>query len=202
MEGNLFDLADWRRRVAELYASIRSAQDPSRAWALWAATRDDLIRDHPQSPLPEETRASFGGAFYYDYDPAARVLGVVTPADPQRYEIPTSDNGTMAFSRFADVSFELRGRDAKLELYWLDGYGGGIFLSFRDTTSGSTTYGAGRYLLDTIKGADLGMQDGKLVLDFNFAYNPSCSYDPRWICPLAPPPNRLDFAVEAGERTA
>ncbi|HEX2293734.1 MAG TPA: DUF1684 domain-containing protein, partial [Actinomycetota bacterium] len=82
-----------------------------------------------------------------------------------------------------------------------DGYGGGLFLPFRDATSGRSTYGAGRYLYDTIKGADLGAEDGRLVLDFNFAYNPSCAYDPRWACPLAPPSNRLDVAVEAGERS-
>jgi uncharacterized protein (DUF1684 family) len=70
----------------------------------------------------------------------------------------------------------------------------------RDATAGTTTYGAGRYLLDTVKGADLGMEGDRLVLDFNFAYNPSCAYDPRWVCPLAPPPNRLDVAIEAGER--
>ncbi len=67
-------------------------------------------------------------------------------------------------------------------------------------TAGKETYGAGRYLLDTVKGADLGNEDAALVLDFNFAYNPSCSYDPRWVCPLAPPPNRIDTEIRAGER--
>ena len=67
-------------------------------------------------------------------------------------------------------------------------------------TSGKTTYGAGRYVLDTVKGSDLGGLEGTLVLDFNFSYNPSCSYDPRWDCPLAPPPNWLKVPVEAGER--
>ena len=80
--------------------------------------------------------------------------------------------------------------------------GAGIrnYTIFRDATSGDETYGGGRYLLDTVKGSDLGMQDGRLVLDFNFAYNPSCSYDPRWVCPLSPPANRLPVAIEAGER--
>ena len=87
-----------------------------------------------------------------------------------------------------------------LDLYWLDGYGGGIFLSFADATSGRETYGACRYLLDTVKGADLGEEGGRLVLDFNFAYNPSCAYDPRWVCPLAPPGNRLAVPIRAGER--
>jgi len=77
-----------------------------------------------------------------------------------------------------------------------------VFLPVRDATSGSESYGAGRYLLDTVKGADLGLSDGRLVLDFNFAYNPSCSYAARWTCPLAPPANQLHAAVRGSERTA
>ena len=55
-------------------------------------------------------------------------------------------------------------------------------------------------MLDTVKGADLGEQDGRLVLDFNFAYNPSCSYDPAWVCPLATPVEPAGVPIEAGER--
>jgi uncharacterized protein (DUF1684 family) len=87
-----------------------------------------------------------------------------------------------------------------LSLFWISGYGGGVFVPFADATSRETTYGGGRYLLDTIKGADLGSTpEGEIILDFNFAYNPSCAYNPRWTCPLAPPENRLPFAVTAGE---
>jgi uncharacterized protein (DUF1684 family) len=106
----------------------------------------------------------------------------------------------MLFKPFARAHFELRGVPLALELDWLESYGGGVFLCFRDTTSGTETYGGGRYLLDTVKGADLGQDDGRLVLDFNFAYNPSCCYDPSWVCPLAPPANRLASAVQAGEK--
>jgi uncharacterized protein (DUF1684 family) len=80
------------------------------------------------------------------------------------------------------------------------GYGGGTFLPFADATSGRETYGAGRYLLDTIKGADLGHQRDRVILDFNFAYFPSCAYSPRYICPLAPAGNRLPQPIRAGER--
>jgi uncharacterized protein (DUF1684 family) len=109
--------------------------------------------------------------------------------------------------RFGVAAFELDGRAATLALLWLDAYGGGVYLAFRDASSGVTTYGGGRYLLDTVKGADLGTagdndNDDKLVLDFNFAYQPSCSYDPRWSCPLPPPENRLPFEIRAGERVA
>jgi uncharacterized protein len=116
--------------------------------------------------------------------------------------IEASADGRYAFTRFGTVRFELDGDRCGLSLFWLEGYGGGLFLSFRDATSGKTTYGACRYLLDTVKGADLGTEDGRLVLDFNFAYQPSCSYDPIWVCPLAPPENRLTVPVEAGERLA
>ena len=98
------------------------------------------------------------------------------------------------------MRFTLAGDEQSLDLYWLDSYGGGVYLCFADATSGAETYGAGRYLLDTVKGSDLGERNGKLVLDFNFAYNPSCSYDPRWVCPLAPPGNRLALPIRAGER--
>ena len=107
----------------------------------------------------------------------------------------------MAFERVGVADFRLGDADCELELYWLDAYGGGLFVPFGDATSGDETYGAGRYLLDTVKGADLGMDGDRLVLDFNLAYNPSCAYDPRWACPLTPPANRLEIAVRAGERT-
>jgi hypothetical protein len=124
----------------------------------------------------------------------------VQEAQPERLDVTTSRDGTYTFTRFGTARFELAGEACGLDVLWLEGYGGGLYLSFRDATSGSETYGACRYLLDTVKGADLGTEDGRLVLDFNFAYNPSCSYDPRWDCPLAPPGNRLGVPVRAGER--
>jgi uncharacterized protein (DUF1684 family) len=198
--GDLLDLLDWKRRIFALYAAIRAAEDAEAAWHRWREVRDDLFVSHPQSPIPEGERAGYPGTPFYDYDPAARVLARVEPADPEPLRVTTSRDGTYEFTRFGTARFELLGRERALEVLWLEGYGGGIYLSFRDRTSGRETYGAGRYLLDTVKGADLGTEDGRLVLDFNFAYNPSCAYDPRWDCPLAPPENRLDVEVRAGER--
>jgi uncharacterized protein len=193
-------LLDWKRQVFALYGEVRSARDPRTAWESWRRTRDELFASHPQSPLPPEDREDFAGLPYFDYDPAFRIEAEVEQTEPRRYEIGTSGDGAYAFERFAQVSFELAGEHCSLELYWLEGYGGGLFLPFADATSAKETYGAGRYLFDTIKGADLGTVDGRLVLDFNFAYNPSCSYDPSWVCPLATPSNRLSAAVRAGER--
>ncbi len=193
-------LLDWKRRIFALYEEVRAAGNPAAAWEHWRSTRDELFRGHPESPLPENEREMFAGLPFWDYEPSARVLAEVAETEPKRYEIGTSGDGSYAFVRFALASFELVGERLELELYWLEGYGGGIFLPFADATSGKESYGAGRYVLDTVKGSDLGTEDGRLVLDFNFAYNPSCSYDPSWVCPLATPANRLSVSIEAGER--
>lgn len=193
-------LLDWKRRIFELYAAIRQARDPRTAWARWCTTRDELFATHAQSPVPPAERAGFPGLPYFDYDPHARVLAEVGDAELVSYDIHTSNDAAYRFVRFGIARFVLFGQPLELELYWLAGYGGGVFLPFRDGTSGAETYGAGRYLLDTVKGADLGTEDGRLVLDFNFAYHPSCVYDPRWVCPLAPPANRLAVPIRAGER--
>ena len=128
------------------------------------------------------------------------MLATVAPVEPATLELPTSGAEPYRFTHAGDAVLRLGGRDLRLALYWLQGYGGGLYLPFADATSGREAYGAGRYVLDTVKGADLGMDGDRLVLDFNFAYNPSCAYDPRWLCPLAPPQNRLPIEVRAGER--
>lgn len=194
------DLLDWKRRVFALYADVRADPVPEHAVAAWRSGRDELFAGHPQSPLPAARRAAFAGLPYFPYDPAARVTAEVEPAKRHRFEVTASAGEPMAFVRFAVLHFSLAGSARELELYWLDAYGGGLFVPFADATSGDETYGAGRYLLDTVKGADLGTQDGRLVLDFNLAYNPSCAYDPHWACPLSPPANRMGMPVRAGER--
>jgi uncharacterized protein len=179
-------LLDWKRRIFELYAEVRAAE-PVAGWARWKAVRAELFRRHPQSPSP-----GYADLAYFEYDPALRFLAEVEPLSE---ELEVEIDG-FPFRRFAVARFEL----GALELYWLEGYGGGVFLPFADATGPAETYGAGRYLLDTVKGADLGMEDGRLVLDFNFAYQPSCSYSDAWACPLSPPANRLPVPVRAGER--
>jgi uncharacterized protein len=193
-------LLDWRRRIGDLYAEIRATSDRRDAWSRWQDTRARLFREHAQSPVPVDQRHDYSGPHVYDYDPAWRLAGAVERVEPKRLELATSNVDVMAFSRFALARFEYGGIEMSLELYWLDGYGGGLFVPIADATSGEQTYGAGRYLLDTVKGADLGLEDGRLAMDFNFAYQPSCAYDPQWTCPLAPPANRLSVPVQAGER--
>jgi len=186
-------LLDWKRRIFALYADVRAASDPEAAWRRWCEVRSELYRTHPQSPrLGSEPR-------YLPYDPRFRANAVVHDVEPVTLEIPGSAGSLIRFGRFAVARFELLDEPRELELYWLDAYGGGIFLPFGDETNGHETYGAGRYLLDTVKGADLGGSGDELVLDFNFAFNPSCAYDEAWACPLSPPANRLPVHVEAGE---
>ena len=193
-------LLDWRRRVSSLYHEVRADPDPQHAWERWRSARDRLIGSHPQSPLAAEDRYGFDGVRYFDYDPGYRVTAELVAAEPLERDIETSRWSSYRFVRFAVAEFELHGRQLSLDCFWLQSYAGGLFLPFGDATNGAMTFGAGRYLLDTVKGADLGGEDRRLVLDFNFAYNPSCAYNPRWVCPLAPAANRLPVAVEAGER--
>ncbi|MDQ3987440.1 MAG: DUF1684 domain-containing protein [Actinomycetota bacterium] len=195
-----FHLLDWRRRIFALYREVREAPSPEVGWERWRAVRDDLLKHHPQSPLPDEAQESFEGLDYFDYDPALRVIGNIEHTDPQRFDVPTSGDESFAFSRIGRAHFDLASGSHTLDVFWMEDYAGGIFLPVRDATSGKETYGAGRYLYDTVKGADLGGTAEELILDFNFAYNPSCSYDSRWVCPLAPPGNRLPVALRAGER--
>ncbi|HEX5496580.1 MAG TPA: DUF1684 domain-containing protein [Mycobacteriales bacterium] len=185
------DVLDWRRRVWRLYGRVRAAADPAAGHALWRAGRDELFAGHPASPRRAGQRLA-----YADYDPALRFTVPVTGATPARVEVPTGTDGVVPFERIGAVRLPDLG---SLDVWWLDSYGGGLFLPVRDATAGTGSYGGGRYLLDTVKGADLGGDRAGLVVDLNFAYNPSCAYDPAWACPLAPPGNVLAAPVRAGE---
>ncbi len=192
-------LLDYRRRVADLYARVRHEPDPATAHRAWCEARDALFADHPQSPIAD--RAAFTGLPTFAQDPSWRLVGDFTPGDDRpAAALAHSGDGATPFRPIGTVAFTRGDRTHELEVLWLAGYGGGLFLPFRDATNGTETYGGGRYLLDTVKGADLGHEGDRLVMDFNFAYHPSCVHDDRWSCPLAPPANHLDVAVRAGER--
>jgi uncharacterized protein len=208
----ILTLADWRRTIGTLYADVRrlAVDDPGAALTLWRSTRERLFREHPQSPVPRDRRQDFRAA-HFDHDPRLRFEVAVQepPAPPASsafgglsIELPVSAGGTMSFRRFGVVSVPFPEGPQRLEIYWMAGYAGGLFLPFRDATNGVETYGAGRYLLDAAKSADLGRgaAPDSLILDFNFAFQPSCAFDPKWACPLAPPANRLDLPIRAGER--
>ena len=211
------DLYDWRVRIAAMYRErarrIAVGDDPVAVWDAFCATKDALFTSHPQSPLDDAARTMFRGLSYFAYDPAFCVSATLTPETAEdEVMAPSSGPHAMPLRRAGRVSFTLAGEAITLAIYWIDVYGGGLFLPFRDATSGGETYGAGRYLHDTVKGSDLlrlddaseasasGYAGGRILLDFNYAYNPSCAYDPRWVCPLTPAENRLAVAIRAGEQ--
>jgi uncharacterized protein (DUF1684 family) len=203
-------LADWRRLVGALYAEVRvmADTDPALALAHWRAVRERLYREHPQSPVPAEARAGFR-ASHFEHDPTLRFEVVVETAPPPApgafaLELPNSGADTPSFSRVGRIVIPFVGGPRTLSVFWMAGYAGGLFVPFRDLTNGRETYGAGRYLVDAAKSADLGGDPAanSLIVDFNFAFQPSCAFDPRWACPLAPPENRLDLPIRAGERLA
>lgn len=194
------ELADWRRRVSELYAAVRSEPAPGRGHALWQAGRNALFRTHPQSPLAPSDPLRATGLPCWPYDPALRFELELRPAPgPAARTVPAGSDGS--------TSLRLAGRldlpppvAASVDVWWLRQYAGGLFVPLRDGTAGDTSYGGGRYLLDTAKGADLGGGSGTIVVDLNFLYHPSCRYSPRWSCPLAPAGNRLAVPIHAGEQ--
>jgi len=194
--GRDLSLLGWRREVGELYAEARSAADPADGHAAWVAGRDRLFREHPDSPLPAGSALRAAGLPVAPYDPAWRAVVPLGPAAPQRIEVPTGTDGVVPFERVGT----LRTPWGDLDAWWLASYGGGLFVPLRDGSAGSTSYGGGRYLLDTVKGADLGGDGAGLVIDLNFTYHPSCRYDERWACPLAPPGNVWTTAVPVGEQ--
>jgi hypothetical protein len=189
------DVADWRRRVGALYAAVRAEPDPPTAHLLWRRGRDDLLRGHPASPIQASDRAGYSGADVAAYDPAYRFVVRLEPVEPLTRTVDAGDDPAVDLLRIGLVSLPGLGT---LDVWWLQAYGGGIFLPVRDRTA--TSYQGGRYVWDSIKGADLGGTSDALVVDLNFSYQPSCAYSPRWTCPLPGPGNTLAAEIPVGER--
>ena len=188
-----------------------AATDPSAALAHWRVVRERLFREHPQSPVAAAERSGFE-ALHFKPDPGLRFKVELVPpeatgpaeASSRIGALSLGDEAALRFSAVGHVTIPFDDGPRRLAVYWMAGYAGGLFLPFRDTTNGHETYGAGRYAIDAAKGADLGGDPvaGTIVVDFNFAFQPSCTFDARWVCPLAPPENRLDRPIRAGERLA
>lgn len=195
------DIASWRRTIHDTYRAVRESADLEAAHDLWRRNRDDLFANHPSTPVMEQDRASFTGLPTRPYDAAWRFEVAIQPAEEHRMIVPTGTDGDVPFDRVGLVDVPGVGT---LDVWRLASYGGGLFVPVRDALAGKHggTYGGGRYLLDTVKGADLGpgSEPRTIVLDFNFAYNPSCAYDPAWACPLAQPGNTVAVEIPVGER--
>ena len=191
-------LASWRRAVAELYAAVRREPEPVRGHELWRQGREELFLRHPQSPVADADPLRATGLHYFPYDPDLRFVAPLQRAQrSQTLSVDISD-GRLSLALVGLVSIAELG--VSLGVWWFAQYSGGLFVPVRDATAGTETYGGGRYLLDTAKGADLGSHEGRLVIDCNFLYHPSCRYSSDWICPLAPDENTTRVAIRAGER--
>ncbi|MEV7604824.1 DUF1684 domain-containing protein [Paenarthrobacter sp. NPDC089322] len=199
------DIVDWRLRTFALYDRVRqlAATDPFDAHNYWRQERDRMFATHPASALTADMKSSFAGLLTADYDPAFRMSVPLLPEGAgQEMNVETGTDGLVPFVRLG--TFDLQGLGT-LAVWRLKSYGGGIFVPFRDATAGREggSYGAGRYLLDTVKGSFHGMrrsgEQQEFILDFNFAYNPSCAYNEAWACPLAGPANRLQAGIPVGE---
>lgn len=155
--------------------------------------KDQFFGRHPQSPLLPSQRNNFAGLAYFPEDPNLRLTLVLERYDdPQVIGMLTSTGDQEQYRRLGRVQFEVDGQQAQLTVF--QGTDGSLFLPFQDATSGSETYGAGRYVDIELVGQD------SLLIDFNAAYNPYCAYNDRWRCPMPPRENRLDVAIRAGEK--
>ena len=203
------DLYDYRCRVADMYRMRRQAtlagEDTATVLQRFREARNKLFVKHSQSALDVEQKRKFQGLRYFPYNPAMCVeADIDTGVEPVQLSVVMNAEETMTMTTVGQLHFTLEDVRVALSLYWLNIYGGGLFLPFRDTTSPAESYGGGRYLFDTIKGSDFLATTGalgieRILLDFNYAYNPSCAYNDRWVCPLAPVENRLTIPIRAGE---
>jgi len=165
----------------------------------WRADKDDAFRTALDSPIPEENRLGFLGLPYFPVDESLRFEGLTLEPyagnEPASFQIETTDGETRPYVRAGSFSFTVNGVAQRLTAYTFDSLASGaLFVPFMDATTGTDTYGAGRYL-------DLDQDDdGTYALDFNLAYHPLCVYDPKYSCPLTPAENRLPIRIEAGER--
>ena len=203
-------LYDYRARVAAFYRkrnqALLAGEDAALVLQRFREKRDQLFATHSQSALDEEQQREFQGLHYFPYNPATRfAVTIDTQVEQTQQTIAMNAQEEMKMTKVGEVHFTVGNTPIALSLYWLDVYGGGLFLPFRDATCPAQSYGGGRYLFDTMKGSDpvpgADDQDDKhIVLDFNYAYNPSCAYNDLWVCPLAPIENRLHVPIPAGEQ--
>src|SRR5262249_107855 len=133
-------LAHWRRTVAEIYATARTAEesDPEAAAAAFREARDGLFRMHPDSPITMERRDDWAGTRWFAYDPSWRIVADIerTPHGVE-FEIDLAQDGMLRCARVGYARFAHNGGAASLALYWFEGYGGGLWVPFLDATSGA-----------------------------------------------------------------
>jgi len=161
--------------------------------------KDEYFATNERSPLSPDERAEFDGLAYYPVDPEYRFVVELDPDDEcERVTVGTSTDGQREYVEWGQFSVEIDGEAVTVTAYKSDPTDDRLWVPFRDATSGEETYGAGRYI--DLEPEHHRTEDGRWVLDFNEAYNPTCAYSDRYECPLPPTDNWLDVRVEAGEK--
>jgi hypothetical protein len=167
--------------------------------AAWHAEKDRFMRESPDSPIPEDKRASFGPLPYFPVDLAYRVpaaLQIAASGPP--VEMPTSTGQRRKMRRVGTLAFSVKGQPLTLGAF-VEADDKGmrrLFVPFGDLTNGMETYPGGRYL-DLERTAS-----GAYDLDFNRAYHPFCLFNAAFDCPYPPPESRMKVPIRAGERLA
>lgn len=159
--------------------------------------RDQFFREDPRSPLREKDRKKFQGLLYYPVDLNYAMVGSIEryPVEPKPLyaNLPTSKGTEKKYVKHGRFKFRWMGKEYTLQIYRPLG-GGELFLPFKDRTSETETYPKGRYLFIEP------MPEGRLLIDFNRAYNPFCEYNERYTCTYAPEENWLGVEIRAGEK--
>ncbi len=163
--------------------------------AHWRRDKDQAFKVPGQSPLTDAQLETFQGLHYFPEQASLRFTVAIEAYDERELvTMQTSAGQPARYERYGRVRFTVDGHEQSLTAY-RDPERGGWFLPFRDATSGSETYGAGRYVELEDENAD------RYILDFNYAYNPFCAYNAQWVCPIPPDENRLAVPLRAGEMT-
>ena len=153
--------------------------------------KDAFFRQDHHSPLDEEQRKHFDGLNYFPENPDLRIqVEVDRIPEGDQIEIQTNTGDVQSYDRFGRFHFTVDGEVAELTVFQNEH---GFFMPFADSLAGQETYGAGRYLEPEL------LADGRLLIDFNLAYNPYCAYNANWSCPITPAENRLSVPLKAGE---
>lgn len=154
--------------------------------------KDYFFAHDPHSPLTPEQKASFTGLKYFPDNPELRFeLELQKNDESDEIDMQTSTGDVQTYQRAGTINFQVEGQEVHLTIY-LNEYG--CFLPFVDALAVVETYPAGRYLEPEL------LPDGKVLVDFNLAYNPYCAYNELWSCPLTPYENRLKVSIRAGEK--
>ena len=203
---SLLSLINWRREIFSIYDEVRSEEDGIVAWNIWKDKREKLFKFHPESPTfdPKKQSGFNDVPVLYSYNQKFSLFSkfeLISNSDI--IQLNTDENSITRLKPFIKTTNLKDFLGIELTIFKIEGYGGGLFLPFTDTgcKSGGAHYEGGRYLIDTVKGADLGeLKTDELRLDFNFSYNPSCSYNSKWTCPILKNFNRISILVDAGEK--